>query len=442
MQNKKISLWEKISFGSGDIASCVTFGVTSSYLSYYYTDIAGISLAAVGIILGISRVLEAAANFYTGIAIDQTTSKHGKTKPFLYTTTIPLVIMFLLLFVIPDISLTGKTIFAFITCLGFCILYAVNNTAYCTMQSLLTDNIIERKKLGNYKNLGGGIGSLIASFCTLPLIAMFGNESRYQFAIPAFLYAVISLIILLNCAYSCKERVGIGQEKMKFSESLRCALKSHSWIILCIISCLAFLANTLRGQSCIYYAKYCLGMESWTSILLTMSTIAQISAAPFTAKILTKLGSKNCLYVGFSLYIVFSLLMFLAGDHFLLLVIFTFLSGIGCTLAVGTSFTICTDTMDEVEYLTGKRPQGIMTSIMMCTMKLGIAGAGIVFSFVLNAGGYVADTIQTPASINAIHWNMFWLPIIIYGAGLILIGFFRLDKKHAEIIKALHERRA
>ena len=63
----KITLKEKISYGSGDIASCVTFNVTSSYLSYYYTDIAGISVIVVGIIMGISRVVEALVNFATGI---------------------------------------------------------------------------------------------------------------------------------------------------------------------------------------------------------------------------------------------------------------------------------------------------------------------------------------------------------------------------------------
>ena len=97
---KKLSLWEKISFGSGDIASCITFNVSSSYLSYYYTDIAGISVAIVGIIMGIARVLEAIGNFLTGIAIDRIDSKKGRTKPILYATSLPLVIMFFLLFVL------------------------------------------------------------------------------------------------------------------------------------------------------------------------------------------------------------------------------------------------------------------------------------------------------------------------------------------------------
>lgn len=424
IEKSKISLWEKISFGSGDIASCVTFNFTSSYLSYYYTDVAGISVVIVGIIMGISRVVEAIVNFMTGVAIDRIDTKKGRTKPILLATTLPLVIMFFLLFVVPDISVNGKVIFAFITCLGFCILYAVNNTAYCTMISLLTDDVKERKSLGNYKTLGGGIGSLIASFCTLPLIALFGIKGRFQFAPPALLYALAALIILMNCAIVCKERVGVEQEKIKFKDSIKCAVQSRSWIVLCIISFLSFMANTLRGQSCIYYAKYCLGMENWATILLTLMTIAQIVTAPFTARILIKLGNQKNLYYGFGIYIVASVFMAVSGNNLNLLVLFTIISGVGSTLAGATAFTICSDTIDEVEHLTGKRPQGIMTSIMMCAMKLGIAGAGILSSIVLNKGGYIADQIQTSSAINAIQWNMFWFPIIIYILGIGMIRFF------------------
>lgn len=421
----KITLKEKISYGSGDIASCVTFNVTSSYLSYYYTDIAGISVIVVGIIMGISRVVEALVNFATGIAIDRINTKKGKTRPILLATNLPLVLLFVLLFSIPDISMNAKIIFAFFSCLGFCIMYAVNNTAYCTMISLLTNDISDRKELGNYKSLGGGIGSLIASFCTLPLIAFFGLKGKYQFLPPALIYAVIAFIILMNCAIVCKERVGADQEKIGFLESIRCAAKSKSWIILCIISFLSFMANTLRGQSCIYYAKYCLGLESWATVLLTVMTIAQIVTSPFVAKLLIKLGNQKSLMCGFTIYIIASIGMSICGSNLFLLIILTFISGVGSTLTAATAFTICSDTMDEVEELTGKRPQGIMTSIMMCAMKLGIAGAGIISSIVLNKGGYIADQIQSVQALKAISWNMFWIPVIIYIIGLIMTRFFK-----------------
>lgn len=105
-----------------------------------------------------------------------------------------------------------------------------------------------------------------------------------------------------------------------------------------------------------------------------------------------------------------------------------FLSGIGSNLGSGPAYTICSDTMDEVERLTGKRPQGIMTSVMMCTMKLGVAASGIIFSAIMNVGGYVADAVQTTSAITAIHWNLFWLPICLAGICLVLALFFNKSK--------------
>ena len=107
-ESGKISLWEKLSYSGGDVASCITFGVVSSYLSYYYTDIAGISIAAVGVIFGVTRLLEALVNFLTGVAIDGSHFKGGKAKPFIYTTTIPLTIMVILVFMVPDLSEIGR----------------------------------------------------------------------------------------------------------------------------------------------------------------------------------------------------------------------------------------------------------------------------------------------------------------------------------------------
>ena len=185
------------------------------------------------------------------------------------------------------------------------------------------------------------------------------------------------------------------------------------------------MANTLRGQSCIYYAKYCLGLESWATVLLTVMTIAQIVTSPFVAKLLIKLGNQKSLMCGFTTYIIASIGMSICGSNLFLLIILTFISGVGSTLTAATAFTICSDTMDEVEELTGKRPQGIMTSIMMCAMKLGIAGAGIISSIVLNKGGYIADQIQIVQTLKAISWNMFWIPVIIYIIGLIMTRFFK-----------------
>lgn len=101
------------------------------------------------------------------------------------------------------------------------------------------------------------------------------------------------------------------------------------------------------------------------------------------------------------------------------------LAGLGKSMATSPCYAICADTVDEVEALTGKRPQGVMTSFMMCTMKAGTAIAGVVFSVVLHAGHYAAETAQQSSeAICAIYMNLFWLPMLIVAGCMVLAFFF------------------
>ena len=158
-------------------------------------------------------------------------------------------------------------------------------------------------------------------------------------------------------------------------------------------------------------------------------------------KVITKLGSKKSMFFGFLGYVIFTYGMYLAGNHIPLLITCTFLSSICTNFASSPMYAFCSDTMDEVEYKTGVRPQGVMTSVMMCFTKIGVAMAGIIFSQVLRMGGYVADTPQTPAAICAIQWNLFWLPIISTILCMLLALFYHLDKHHKQIAEALEARK-
>ena len=426
-ESGKISLWEKLSYSGGDVASCITFGAVSSYLSYYYTDIAGISIAAVGVIFGVTRLLEALVNFLTGVAIDGSHFKGGKAKPFIYATTIPLTIMVILVFMVPDLSAHGKVTFAFITYLLFCILYAVNNTGYGTLLSLLTSDVKERRVLNSFKVFGSGTGSLLVSFLTLPLVALCGVQGRFSFAPVAVIYGVINLVLLGNCSISCRERVQTdGEARMSLKESLHCAAKSRSWILLCVIGACVMVVMILQNQSIMYYAKYILMDESRATLILTIYTMTQLLAALFMDKMLNWLGNRNCMLFGFGVFLVLTVVMFAFRKNLILFCIFMLLAGLGKSMATSPCYAICADTVDEVEALTGKRPQGVMTSFMMCTMKAGTAIAGVVFSVVLHAGHYAAETAQqSPEAICAIYMNLFWLPMLIVAGCMVLAFFFK-----------------
>ena len=82
-----------------------------------------------------------------------------------------------------------------------------------------------------------------------------------------------------------------------------------------------------------------------------------------------------------------------------------------------------------------------MTSVMMCTNKLGIAFAPIISSIVLGAGGYAAGGVQSAGALAAIKGNVFWIPVLLSGLGILAALFFDLDKKHGTMVNALENRR-
>lgn len=182
----------------------------------------------------------------------------------------------------------------------------------------------------------------------------------------------------------------------------------------------------LQNQSIIYYAKYVLLDENMATVLLTIYTLTQLLAAIFMDKVLNWLGNRNCMLFGFGTFLVLTLCMSACRSNLILFCVFLLLSGLGKSMATSPCYAICADTVDEVEELTGKRPQGVMTSFMMCMMKAGTAIAGVVFSAVLHAGHYAAEaTRQSPEAIRAIYMNLFWIPMLIVAVCMVLAFFFK-----------------
>ncbi len=53
-----LSLLQRISYGSLDVAGNLLYCFSSTYILYFYTDVAGISLAVAGVILLLARIID------------------------------------------------------------------------------------------------------------------------------------------------------------------------------------------------------------------------------------------------------------------------------------------------------------------------------------------------------------------------------------------------
>ena len=77
-ENNKISLIEKISYGSGDFASSIFWSLFSMFLLFFYTDVFGISAAAAGTMFLVTRLWDAVNDPLMGMLGDRTKTKWGR----------------------------------------------------------------------------------------------------------------------------------------------------------------------------------------------------------------------------------------------------------------------------------------------------------------------------------------------------------------------------
>jgi glucuronide carrier protein len=79
----KLSIKSVVGYGAGDLANNLAFTLGTTFLLLYYTDVVGISAAAVGTMFLVVRLWDAFADLFAGRMIDRTMTRWGKFRPFI-----------------------------------------------------------------------------------------------------------------------------------------------------------------------------------------------------------------------------------------------------------------------------------------------------------------------------------------------------------------------
>lgn len=442
MSNERISFKEKFSYGLGDFSCNMLFTLLGSYLMFFYTDVAGIGLASVGIIMLVARVVDAITDPIMGGIIDKTNTKWGKSRPYILFAAIPFGIVSVLTFCSPDLSQNGKFIYALVTYVMFCVMYTALNIPYSTMLCSITDNENDRLSFNMFKTILSSAGSFVATGSTLALVAFFGRGDQGSgFTYTVALYALIAVVLLLICFKNTKERVYPIEEKISFKDSIKAAVKNKPWIILCIIQFLSFTGLFIKNQSTMYYAKYYIGNEGLGPILMSVSGLVSIPVALVVPRLAKKFGKRNCIIIGQILQIIGFFSVYLAKTNEPIIIASTVVSAVGFAICISVGFVMGAETIDYSEWKTGLRPQGILTALIGFMVKLGMAVAGVLSAQILNMGGYVAGAVQSSNAMSAIVASYIWVPIGIAVMIIIVSLFYTLDKEYDTVMSDLQKRR-
>ena len=144
-----LSKKEKIAYGLGDTASNIVFQVVVNFMVFFYTDVFGITAAAVGTLMLSVRMLDAITDPLMGGLADRTQSRWGRYRPYLLYASIPYAILAVLAFSTPDLTENYKLLYAYVTYGLLMTVYTVINIPYSALGGVISSDPKERADLVN-----------------------------------------------------------------------------------------------------------------------------------------------------------------------------------------------------------------------------------------------------------------------------------------------------
>lgn len=442
---QQLSFKEKLGYGLGDTASNFFFQVFGIFLLYYYTDIFGLAPAAVGTMFLVTKIVDAVSDPIMGLIADRTNSRWGKFRPYLLWGAIPYGVCGYLMFANPDLSDTGKLIYAYVTYTAMMLAYTVVNVPYSALMGVISPSSIERTKVASYRFVCAmAAGWLVGTFVTPLKNILGGGNEALGFQITMLIFAVISVALFWVTFATTKERVAPIQEVTDVRLDLKALKQNGPWIALFVSAILTLMNIATRNGSLLYYFKYYVGDDGTqiflifdkTAVFLSLGLIAFIIGITLT-RYLSERFEKRHLMIALSIMngMTMAAFYFIPPDQYWTMVFFNCLGSflVGPTPAL--VWSMYADCADYGEWKTGRRTTGLVFSTVQFAQKMGLAvGAGLT-GIILSWFGFVANEIQTEESLLGIRFMFSILPASLAVLGASAIFFYTLDRDKTKKIE-------
>lgn len=433
-----------LGYGAGDAANNLAFTTATMFLLVYYTDVAGISAAAAGTLLLAVRIFDAFADIFAGRMVDRTYHKKlGKFRPYIMFGSVPLLLLSVATFSIPQIGESGMLLWAYISYALLGLAYSFVNIPYGSLAGAMTQNSGERAKLASARTIGAvAVGSFLGIFIA-PLMKG-GENLQPLFTTLTVIFAVVGTGLYMFTVFSTKERVVREVANVSMKQSFETLKGNKPLLMLCISSFLFLTGQLALGTVQIYYFRDVLGSLSLYAVMSIINIFLTFGMAAMLPRLVRAMGKKNIYIGGAALMALGGLVVFLAPAGMVWLA-FTgvMVTQMGLYLVNMLVWALEADTVEYGEWKTGIRTEGITYALFSFTRKTGQAVGGALAAFALAWGGYAAGAAQqSEQALLGIRAGAGLLPMVFAILALLVMLVYPLtDAKHKEIVAEIQARR-
>jgi Na+/melibiose symporter-like transporter len=475
--DRQVSVRTRVFYGIGSIADGTKNAVFNGFLILYYTTVLGLPGTMSGLAIFIAMCVDGISDPLVGSVSDNFRSKWGRRHPFMYAAAVPMGLSFYGLFAPPE-GLTEFGLFVWLTSFSigvrlFLTLYMVPSGA---MGPEMTKHYDERTSLVSYRWLIGWTGSIFVTVAGWTYFLDDAENTLGQARLEASNYpalgafaGVVACLAILTSAAGTHHLIPQLRKPLRdgpifswsrFVREIRTALRSHSLRTVLLASLFAAAAMGIDEVLRTYMSTWFwelhtdeIGMLSGLSLVGLVAGVAMVR--PLSERMdkrtaVMRLGIFAVLWGPLLILLRFAGIAPENGDPML----FWWIVAHGAPLVTAViqiailNSSMIMDAIDENEFETGERQEGVFISAITFTGK-AVSGFG---NFL---GGVLLDVIDFPQGAagaavgNVPEATILSLGLIagpgltiFYLASVFVISRLRLTReRYAEIAAALHARR-
>jgi len=462
-----------LSFGGGLMLWSAFNQVNNTFWAFFLTDVCGMSAGLMGTLKTIASIGEWFLVFVCAIIIEKTRPRWGQYRSWFVIAAPGAAFFWLMTFVNPPLSMTGKTVWMMFMYLMGSIFVSLFMIAATSIVPVIGKTDRGRRLLASRKAQGNMLVKVFFGLFALPVILFFNggnaNEAFGYFMLCLILGAgmVASFVYLFRriknddptvpecrAAYEQKKaakKAGIKIEKEKeikikklpFTKILYYWVTNIPAIVLWIAENTRFIAQMTITGMLMYFFTYVFQDKAFVAITLTAANATGL-AGTFIAEQFARFAGRRVTYIT---GIAISAVAMFAGWFVGLSSPYAFIVCI-CICYLGMNFmngillAIQSDAISYGEWKHGDTAKAFIMGTFQWTPKIGMIIASALYGFGLASVGYTAGVAATPELAQAMINIICLIPGVCFAVAfvLMLIGYPLSKAKMTEILAELKNR--
>ena len=432
-----------------DMSGQLALGIMANLvgqLQYFYTDKVGLAVGSVGVVMAISKIVDALTDVIFGNIVDHSRGGNKKYFRWMISLAVPAAAIVALLFMLPAGAASGVQVaYALVTNLLLtAVIYTMIATPFSAVMVVRTKSNSERASMGVFRAVGNYGAGMIIAIATIPVTNMLGGTQSAWIKYGVVLALVVLLLFIIcwlnghKAAFTREEGSEGGtaaepeEEPVPFGPAMSMLFRNKYWVIVLLFNLITAITNAIVGSAGTYYCKWIFGNDNLVALLGGVGLVATAVGFILSKPIINKLGVTRTVSVGCLGAALMAGIRCFAPANFYLYVPLMCLYGVLLAMAV-----------DYNEWKYDKKLVAMSSGAIGFGNKVGSGLGSLLLSAFLVIGAY--DATLAVAS-QSMRWSIYgfsnYLPLVINLLMYFIFRGFDLEQKLPQMRAEVEARKA